>query len=143
MVEESVGPAGTNKKTRRPQDSQKCRFGITLCKHIVRCDVSHRPALPGGLMSGSGIAQHEGKTAMTNNSTYGDDLETLGKALLAGYDLGWTLGSGRPAGSGQDDGQTPANSWRFLPILPDGSSQPKDRNTMKALVKLVRNVFKR
>ncbi len=93
-------------------------------------------------MSGSGIAQHEGKTAMTNNSTYGDDLETLGKALLAGYDFDWTLGSGRPAGSGQDDGQP----CQFLAVRTDPARRlfaTEGPQYMKALVKLVRNVFKR
>ena len=47
----------------------------------------------------------------------------------SGYDFGRTFGCGRPAGSGQDDGQTPANSGRSGPIPPVGSSQPKDRNT--------------
>ncbi len=51
------------------------------------------------------------------------------KDARSGYDLGWTFGFGRPAGSGQDDGQTPANSGRSGPIPPVGSSQPKDRNT--------------
>ncbi len=51
------------------------------------------------------------------------------KDAQSGYDFGWTFGYGRPAGSGQDDGQTPANSGRSGPILPDGSSRPKDRNT--------------
>ena len=47
----------------------------------------------------------------------------------SGYDFGRTFGYGRSAGSGQDDGQTPANSGRSAPILPVGSPQPKDRNT--------------
>ena len=47
----------------------------------------------------------------------------------SGYDFGRTFGCSRPAGSGQDDGQTPANSGRSGPIPPVGSSQPKDRNT--------------
>ena len=47
----------------------------------------------------------------------------------SGYDFGRIFGRGRPAGSGQDDGQTPANSGRSGPIPPVGSSQPKDRNT--------------
>jgi hypothetical protein len=47
----------------------------------------------------------------------------------SGYDFGRTFGYDRPAGSGQDDGQTPANSGRSGPILSVGSSQPKDRNT--------------
>ena len=47
----------------------------------------------------------------------------------SGYDFGRTFGYGRPAGRGQDDGQTPANSGRSGPIPPVGSSQPKDRNT--------------
>ncbi len=41
----------------------------------------------------------------------------------SGYDFGQTFGYGRSAGSGQDDGQTPANSGRSGPILPVGSSQ--------------------
>ncbi len=47
----------------------------------------------------------------------------------SGYDFGRTFGCSRPAGSGQDDGHTPANSGRSGPIPPVGSSQPKDRNT--------------
>ncbi len=47
----------------------------------------------------------------------------------SGYDFGRTFGYGRPAGNGQDDEQTPANSGRSGPIPPVGSSQPKDRNT--------------
>ena len=46
----------------------------------------------------------------------------------SGYDFGRTFGFGRSAGSRQDDVQTPANSGRSGPILPVGSSQPKDRN---------------
>ncbi len=74
---------------------------------------------------------------MTNNSTYGDDLETLGKALLTDCRVAADVYALEP---------TCCVSWpkaKLRKFLPDGSSQPKDRNTMKALVKLVRNVFKR
>ncbi len=46
------------------------------------------------------------------------------KDAQSGDNFGWTLGSGRPAGNGQGDGQTPANS--APPILPVNSSQPED-----------------
>ncbi len=40
------------------------------------------------------------------------------------YNFGWTLDSGRPAGSGQGDGQTPANS--APPILPADAPDPQE-----------------
>ena len=42
----------------------------------------------------------------------------------AGYDLGWTFGFGRPAGSGEEDAKAPAGS--APPVLPVDAPDPEE-----------------
>ncbi len=42
----------------------------------------------------------------------------------SGYDFGWTLGSGRPAGSGEEDAKAPAGS--APPVLPVDAPDPRE-----------------
>ena len=47
-----------------------------------------------------------------------------GKDARSGYDLGWTLGSGRPAGAGKGDAPTPADAGPSAPALPANAPDP-------------------
>ena len=69
------------------------------------CDGRHRPMLPGGPMSGSGIAQHEAKTVMTNVSTYGAErgaIDTVRRTIFA---IALILGGTFSAQAGFEDGK--------------------------------------
>ena len=45
------------------------------------------------------------------------------KDARSGYDLGWTIGFGRPAGSGKGDARTPADAG---PVRPANAPGPGD-----------------
>jgi len=49
-----------------------------------------------------------------------------GKDARSGYDLGWTLGFGRPAGSGTGDAPAPADAGPSAPVLPTNAADPGD-----------------
>ena len=44
----------------------------------------------------------------------------------SGYDLGWTFGFGRPAGSGEEDAKAPANAGPSAPVLPVDAADPEE-----------------
>ena len=48
------------------------------------------------------------------------------KDARSGYDLGWTFGVDRPAGSGEEDAKAPAGSGPSAPVLPVDSPDPGD-----------------
>ncbi len=49
-----------------------------------------------------------------------------GKDARSGYDLGWTFGFGRPAGSGEEDAKAPANAGPSAPVLPVDAADPEE-----------------
>ncbi len=48
------------------------------------------------------------------------------KDTRSGYDLGWTIGLDRPAGSGKGDARTPADAGPSAPVLPANAPDPGD-----------------
>ncbi len=78
-------------------------------------------------------------TDQTDSATYDIDKEDAelgdysgwnshadGKDARSGYDLGWTLGFGRPAGSGTGDAPTPADATPSAPVLPANAPDPQE-----------------
>ena len=78
-------------------------------------------------------------TDQTDSATYDIDKEdaelgdysawnsrTDGKDARPGYDLGWTLGFGRPAGSGTGAAPAPADAGPSAPIRPANAADPGD-----------------
>lgn len=78
-------------------------------------------------------------TDQTDSATYDIDKEdaelgdysawnsrTDGKDARPGYDLGWTLGFGRPAGSGTGAAPTPADAGPSAPVRPANAADPGD-----------------
>ncbi len=49
-----------------------------------------------------------------------------GKDTRSGVDLGWTIGPGRPAGTGKGDARTPADAGPSAPGLPANPPEPGD-----------------
>lgn len=49
-----------------------------------------------------------------------------GKDAWSGYDLGWTLGFGRPAGRGTGDAPAPADAGPSAPVRPANAADPGD-----------------
>ena len=48
------------------------------------------------------------------------------KDARSGYDLGWTIGLGRPACTGKGDARTPADAGPSTPVLPANAPDPVD-----------------
>ena len=48
------------------------------------------------------------------------------KDARSGYDLGWTFGFDRPAGSGEEDAKAPAGAGPSAPVLPVDPPDPGD-----------------
>lgn len=49
-----------------------------------------------------------------------------GKDAWSGYDLGWTLGFGRPDGRGTGDAPAPADAGPSAPVRPANAADPGD-----------------
>ncbi len=48
------------------------------------------------------------------------------KDARSGYNLGWTFGFGRPAGSGEEDAKDPADAGPSAPVLPVDAPDPQE-----------------
>ncbi len=48
------------------------------------------------------------------------------KDARSGYDLGWTFGFGRPAGSGKGDARIPADAGPSAPVRPANAPDPQE-----------------